>query len=76
MIRLWDNKIDNLLCAKYYPIHIGRGEVGMDHDMLGDDDTSLESKSATSRSMACSSTSSKKSRKRKNELNETAIGLT
>ena len=76
VIRLWDNKIDNLLCAKYFPIHIGKGEVGMDDDMWADDDASLASRSATSRSNTCSSTSSKKSRKRKNDLNETAIGLT
>ena len=33
VICLWDNKIDNLLCAKYFPIHIGKGEVGMGDDM-------------------------------------------
>ena len=43
VIRLWDNAIDNLLCAKYYPIHIGGGEVGMNNDLGGGDDTSLAS---------------------------------
>ena len=29
VIRLWDNQVQNLLCAKYDPIFLGTGEVGM-----------------------------------------------
>ena len=76
VIRLWDNTVDNILCAKYFQIHIGNGEVGMGQEKLSEEDTSLTSRSFASRTVTCSSTSSKKSGKRKNDLNETAIGLT
>ena len=36
VIRLWDNQVQNLLCAKYDPIFLGTGEVGMNVDR-GDD---------------------------------------
>ena len=70
VIRLWDNKIDNLLCAKYYPIHIGGGEVGMNDDLGGGDDTSL-----ASTSIGGVTTSSRKLRKRKGEAKDSAIDL-
>ena len=70
VIRLWDNKIDNLLCAKYFPIHIGGGKVGMNNDTGCGDDTSL-----ASASIGGSTTSSRKLRKRKGEAKDSAIDL-
>ena len=66
VIRLWDNTIDNLLCAKYYPIHIGHEEVGMDEDVCSDNH---------SMNSAAASTSSKRWKKRKGGATESAIGL-
>ena len=44
VIRLWDNQFKNLLCAKYDPICIGSGEVGMNDDMLDDNSSCTSSK--------------------------------
>ena len=60
VIRLWDNQFSNLLCAKYDPISLGSGEVGMNDDII--DDTS-------------SCTSSIKCKKRKGVVTESALGL-
>ena len=65
VIRIWDNMVDNLLCAKYDPVQIGNGEVGMDGSM--EDATSL-----TISSMGSSSTIE---RKRKRDLDHSVAGL-
>ena len=37
VIRLWDNKISNILCSIYDPLHIGTREVGIpDDDSIGE----------------------------------------
>ena len=60
VIRLWDNAVENLLCAKYDPIYIGIGEVGMNNDSHSD---------------YSSCTSPTKQKKRKGEATENAIEL-
>ena len=60
VIRLWDNQVQNLLCAKYDPIYIGTGEVGMNDDSMDDNS---------------SSNSSIRSKKRKGAVTESALNL-
>ena len=60
VIRMWDNLVQNLLCAKYDPIYLGTGEVGM-IDCSVDDNSSC--------------TSSLKGRKRKGAVTSSALEL-
>ena len=50
-IRLWDKAVDNILCSKYDPIDIDKGEVGMGPltTTNNDDDISICSRVATPR---------------------------
>ena len=67
--------MENILCAKYFPIHIGKVEVGMTQDKFIEEDTSLTSRSVASRAATGSSSSSSRSRKRISKFNESVIGL-
>ena len=63
-IRLQDNAVDNILCAKYDPISIGTGEVGMENESVDDNN-----------SVSVGSISSATHRKRKKDIVASAIGL-
>ena len=64
VIRLRDNAVDNILCAKYDPSCIGKGEVGTDNDSVSEN-----------ASMSALSSTTSTERKRKSSVIESAIGL-
>ena len=57
---MWNNLVQNLLCAKYDPIHLGTGEVGMNDERVDDNS---------------SCTSSIRGRKRKGAVTTSALEL-